>query len=86
MELLRESATENKPLFVYQKVRVKRCGKSAPRVAQQEHMAWQTPPGARPNRNMWGDLPHCGMTLHRTLTSDDVRVRSHEMGGDTHPR
>ena len=48
----RESATENKPPrlgFGLRAVRVKRCGKSAPRVLV-TRAARQTPPGARPNR------------------------------------
>src|SRR6266704_6910197 len=47
-----DSATENKPPNWRRKVpvaRVKRCGKSAPRPARAA-TAWQTPCGARPNR------------------------------------
>jgi len=35
--------------YFSKQVRVKRCGKSAPRVWQQA-LARQTPPGAKPNR------------------------------------
>ena len=48
----RESATENRPPcagFGRSAARVKRCGKSAPRVPA-TGAARQTPPGARPNR------------------------------------
>src|SRR5580698_9683169 len=48
-----ESATESRPPKhpSWVPVRVKRCGKSAPR--QWQHAtAWQTPPGARPNREV----------------------------------
>lgn len=47
----RDSATENKPPAGLRPgaVRVKRCGKSAPRVLV-TGAARQTPPGARPNR------------------------------------
>ena len=41
-----ESATESKPPA---RVRVKRCGKSAP-AFRVIGAAWQTPPEARPNR------------------------------------
>src|SRR4051812_24492320 len=54
----RESATESKPPRVGQSprlmapaVRVKRCGKSAP-AAGATRLAWQTPPGARPNMSV----------------------------------
>ena len=52
---VRESATESRPLTGCQAfgfgpaARVKGCGKSAPR-APATAAAWQTPPGARPNR------------------------------------
>ena len=48
-----ESATESKPpkRSATALVRVKRCGKSAPR-RWQHATAWQTPPGARPNREV----------------------------------
>ena len=47
----RESATESRPLIpdLFGTARVKGCGKSAPR-APATAAAWQTPPGARPNR------------------------------------
>ena len=47
-----ESATEKIPPGAGS-VRVKWCGKSAPRGWQQT-VAGQTPPGARPNRGMSG--------------------------------
>src|SRR5436305_4336962 len=54
----RESATESRPPRVAQSprlmaaaVRVKRCGKSAP-AAGATRLAWQTPPGARPNMSV----------------------------------
>jgi hypothetical protein len=37
-------------LSLRSQVRVKRCGKSAPHAPARE-MAWQAPPGARPNRD-----------------------------------
>ncbi len=51
----RESATENRPPRALPRAaaaaaRVKRCGKSAPRLPATQ-TAWQTPPGARPNRD-----------------------------------
>src|SRR5690349_6062280 len=45
-----ESATESKPpMLRKEQARVKGCGKSAPRDGQ-PLAAWQTPAGARPNR------------------------------------
>ena len=55
----RESATENIPLqelFWAFGVRVKRRGKSSP-VPMVTSGAWQTPPGARPNREAFEGCP-----------------------------
>ena len=57
----KESATENIPpcemaLVPSRRVRVKRCGKSAP-VPWVTGEARQTPPGARPNREAFEDGP-----------------------------
>ena len=54
-------------------VRVKRCGKSAPR-RWQHAAARQTPPGARPNRGAHDACPHA------------LPGRSLEVRGDAHPR
>jgi len=61
-----------KPGFFIQ-VRVKRCGKSAP-VPWVTREAWQTPPGARPNREALEDGP------------SELPGRSQEMLGDRHPQ
>src|SRR5690625_4780321 len=68
-----ESATEKiPPKRQLAPVRVKRCGKSAPR-GWQHAAAGQTPPGARPNRGAmaWPAL---------------LPGRSLEVCGDAHPR
>ena len=70
-----ESATENIPpvrLERFGPVRVKWCGKSAPR-RWQHSVARQTPPGARPNRK--------AMPWPAGLSG-----RSHEAAGDGGPR
>ena len=79
-----ESATENNRLSTSVPVRVKRCGKSAPRGWQQS-VARQTPLGARPNRvpsawpalepgrllEAYSDVRRRGMTvLDRTRLTD----------------
>ena len=75
---VKESATESRPptRFSPQEtgpVRVKRCGKSAP-VPRVTGEAWQTPPGARPNRGAFeGDPPK-------------LPGRSQEVPGNRHPQ
>ena len=57
---VKESATERRPPCevgdLSHGVRVKGCGKSAP-VFQATGEAWQTPPGARPNRRAFEGGP-----------------------------
>ena len=57
----------------FSRVRVKRCGKSAP-VLRVTGEAWQTPPGARPNRGALEGGP------------SELPGRSQEVAGNRHPK
>ena len=63
---VKESATERKPPLregdLAHEARVKGCGKSAP-VLQATGEAWQTPPGARPNRRAFEGGPSKALGL-----------------------
>ena len=69
---MKESATENIPPRLGG-VRVKWCGKSAP-VLRVTGEAWQTPPGARPNKGVFEGCP------------PKLQGRSQEMPRNWHPK
>ncbi len=102
-----ESATESRPPKcpgrrnpVWVLVRVKGCGKSAPR-RWQHSTAWQTPPGARPNREVAGverpwqrgsrvlpgrSLKGCGDVVRRGMTVLDRTRLTGRLPPSTYPQ